>query len=171
MGFSRQEYWTGLPCSPPGVFPNQGPNLSFLRLLHWRAGSFLLAPPGCPERTCTHTFIFKKHHVIKNLNESFKNKLVRSSKDIWSNLSSKRWANRPEIQVEGSHRGKQSRNHSSLGSPWGLSTMSTSRGSHTRACRNLAWWVYIRSFEQSAHRNHWKGIGDRGGSSPKSLLQ
>ena len=22
MGFSRQEYWSGLPCSPPGEFPD-----------------------------------------------------------------------------------------------------------------------------------------------------
>ena len=26
-GFSRQEYWSRLPCSPPGVFPTQGSNL------------------------------------------------------------------------------------------------------------------------------------------------
>ena len=24
MGFSRQEYWNGLPCPPPGDLPNQG---------------------------------------------------------------------------------------------------------------------------------------------------
>ena len=24
MGFSRQEYWSGLPCSPPGNLPNPG---------------------------------------------------------------------------------------------------------------------------------------------------
>ena len=24
MGFSRQEYWNGLPCSPPGNLPNPG---------------------------------------------------------------------------------------------------------------------------------------------------
>ena len=24
MGFSRQEYWSGLPCSPPGYLPNPG---------------------------------------------------------------------------------------------------------------------------------------------------
>ena len=23
-GFSRQEYWRGLPCAPPGVLPNPG---------------------------------------------------------------------------------------------------------------------------------------------------
>ena len=24
MGFSRQEYWSGLPCPPPGDLPNLG---------------------------------------------------------------------------------------------------------------------------------------------------
>ena len=24
MGFSRQEYWSGLPCPPPGELPNAG---------------------------------------------------------------------------------------------------------------------------------------------------
>ena len=24
MGFSRQEYWSGLPCPPPGDLPNRG---------------------------------------------------------------------------------------------------------------------------------------------------
>ena len=24
MGFSRQEYWSGLPCLPPGDLPNPG---------------------------------------------------------------------------------------------------------------------------------------------------
>ena len=33
MGYSRQEYWSGLPCPPPGVFPTLGSNL---HLLHCR---------------------------------------------------------------------------------------------------------------------------------------
>ena len=24
MGFSRQGYWSGLPCFPPGILPNPG---------------------------------------------------------------------------------------------------------------------------------------------------
>ena len=28
MGFSRQEYWSGLPCSPPGNLPDPGTELS-----------------------------------------------------------------------------------------------------------------------------------------------
>ena len=31
MGFSRQEYWTGLPCRPPGDLPDPGIKLISLR--------------------------------------------------------------------------------------------------------------------------------------------
>ena len=30
MGFSRQEYWSGLPCPPPGNLPNPGIELASL---------------------------------------------------------------------------------------------------------------------------------------------
>ena len=36
MGFPSQEYWSGLPYPPPGIFPTQGLNLSHLYLLHCR---------------------------------------------------------------------------------------------------------------------------------------
>ena len=29
MGFSRQEYWSGSPCSPPGDLPDPGTELLF----------------------------------------------------------------------------------------------------------------------------------------------
>ena len=38
MGFSRQEYSSGLPFSPTVIFPTQGLNSSLLCLLHWLAG-------------------------------------------------------------------------------------------------------------------------------------
>ena len=38
MGFSRQEYWSGLHVLLQGIFPTQGSNLNLLCLLHW--GSF-----------------------------------------------------------------------------------------------------------------------------------
>ena len=34
MGFSRQEYWNGLPCPPQGISPTQGLNLCLSHLLH-----------------------------------------------------------------------------------------------------------------------------------------
>ena len=36
MGYSRQEYWSGLPLPPPGIFLAQGLNPC---PLHWQAGS------------------------------------------------------------------------------------------------------------------------------------
>ena len=40
MGFSRQEYWSGLPFpSPEGIFPTQGWN-PLQYLLHWQADFF-----------------------------------------------------------------------------------------------------------------------------------
>ena len=43
-GFSRQEYWIGLPFPPPGIFPIQGSNPHLLHLLHWQVDSWLLVP-------------------------------------------------------------------------------------------------------------------------------
>ena len=48
VGFSRQEYWSGLPCPPPGDLPDPGIELRLLCLQHWQAGSLPLRPPGKP---------------------------------------------------------------------------------------------------------------------------
>ena len=50
MGFSKQEYWNGLPCSPPGHLSHLGIEPTSL-LSPALAGRFLtLAPPGKPWR-------------------------------------------------------------------------------------------------------------------------
>ena len=41
MGFSRQEFWSGLPFPSPGIFPPQGSNLHFLSLLHRQVSFFI----------------------------------------------------------------------------------------------------------------------------------
>ena len=48
MGFSRQEYWIGLPCPPPGDLPN--PGIKFLSPVSsaLQADSLLLSCWGCP---------------------------------------------------------------------------------------------------------------------------
>ena len=46
--YSRQEYWSGLPCLPPGGLSNPGSNWQLLHLLHWQSGSLPLAPPEKP---------------------------------------------------------------------------------------------------------------------------
>ena len=48
MGFSRQEYWSGLLCPPPGDLPDPGIKPVSLCLLHWEVGSLPLVPPGKP---------------------------------------------------------------------------------------------------------------------------
>ena len=47
-GFSRQEYWSGLPCPPPGDLPNPGiePRSPTLQ-----ADSLPAEPPGTPKNT------------------------------------------------------------------------------------------------------------------------
>ena len=50
MGFSRQEYWSGLPFPPPGDLPDPGLNPYLLYLLHWQADSL----PQLPKRQLAH---------------------------------------------------------------------------------------------------------------------
>ena len=46
MGFSRQEYWSGLPSPSPGDLPDPGIEPVFLTL---QADSLLSEPPGKPD--------------------------------------------------------------------------------------------------------------------------
>ena len=48
MGFSRQEYWSGLACPPPGDLPDSGIRPTSLAL---KADSLPTVPPGKPYRT------------------------------------------------------------------------------------------------------------------------
>ena len=50
MGFSRQEYWSGLPCPPPGDLPDPGiePRSPAAVALLCPADSFLLRQRGSP---------------------------------------------------------------------------------------------------------------------------
>ena len=43
MGFSRQEYWSGLPYTSPGDLPDPGIQPASLNVLCWEASSFPLA--------------------------------------------------------------------------------------------------------------------------------
>ena len=48
MGFSRQKYWIGLSCPPPGDLPDTGIKPWVRHLIFRQAGSFPLALPGKP---------------------------------------------------------------------------------------------------------------------------
>ena len=75
MGFSTQEYWSGLPFPPPGDLPNpriesRSPALPHVEIylpdqglklgsLHWEHGVLVTGPPGKPpnglsEFSCLH---------------------------------------------------------------------------------------------------------------------
>ena len=48
-GVSRRDYWTGLPCPPPGgIFLIQRSNPHLLCLLNWQMDSLPLTPCGKP---------------------------------------------------------------------------------------------------------------------------
>ena len=52
MGFSRQEYWSGLYALLQGIFPTQVSNLHIFCLLHCQVCSLPVAPPRKP-----HTYM------------------------------------------------------------------------------------------------------------------
>ena len=58
MGFSRQEYCSGLPCPPPGDLSNQGSNPG---LLHCRQILYSLSHQGSPRRLEWVACPFSRH--------------------------------------------------------------------------------------------------------------
>ena len=54
MGFSRQEYWSGLPCPPPGDLPNPGMEPGSPAFLE---DSLLLSHQGSPTKLCPYVRI------------------------------------------------------------------------------------------------------------------
>ena len=58
MGFSRQEYWPGLLCPPPGDFPDLGIKPVYLTTPALAGGfSFLFLPLESPRCTYTKMYI------------------------------------------------------------------------------------------------------------------
>ena len=49
MGFSRQEYWSGLPCPPPGDLPNPGIEPESLLSPALVGRFFITSTPGKPD--------------------------------------------------------------------------------------------------------------------------
>ena len=49
MGYSRQEYWSGLPCPPPGDLPNPGIKAASQASPALKANSLLLSHQGSPK--------------------------------------------------------------------------------------------------------------------------
>ena len=55
MGFTSQEYWSGLPFPPPGIFLAPGSNPLLLWLLHCRQIPY---PPSYQGSCCQHIWSF-----------------------------------------------------------------------------------------------------------------
>ena len=70
MGFSRQEYWSGLPFPAPGDLTNPGIKPSLLSLLHWQVDSLPSERSGNPlvghSRFQIFLFVYRKKYVCLN---------------------------------------------------------------------------------------------------------
>ena len=64
VGFSRQEYWSGLPCPPPGDLPDPGIEPHLLYLMHWQADSLPLSLLGSPIH-CIYRVLFNTFYRIQ----------------------------------------------------------------------------------------------------------
>ena len=71
MGFSRKEYWSGLPCPPPGDLPDPGTEPRSPAL---QADSLPSEPAGKPTQHLTLTSMLRERASNRNLHgrcESF----------------------------------------------------------------------------------------------------
>ena len=71
MGFSRQEYWSGLPCPSLGDLPHPETESASLKSLYWQAGSLKLVPPGEPTKNVYYTPI-----SLMNIDTRILNKIL-----------------------------------------------------------------------------------------------
>ena len=62
-GFSRQEYWSGLPCPPPGTLAHPGIKPASLKSPALAGGSLPLVPPEKPQTSPS----FFKYEFLKSL--------------------------------------------------------------------------------------------------------
>ena len=68
MGFSRQEYWSGLPFPSPGDLSNQGIELG---LLHCRQILYQLSYEGSPQDICFKVNAFRRRNLNLSGNQEY----------------------------------------------------------------------------------------------------
>ena len=61
MGFSRQEYWSGLPCPPPGDLPDPGMERVSLASPAMASGFFTTSSTWEAQCVYTHTYPHTRH--------------------------------------------------------------------------------------------------------------
>ena len=92
MGFSRQEYWSGLPFPSPRDLPNQGSNLG---LLHCRQILYHLRYQGSPSTA----WDYWSFEILERLGiEEFKFIISRTETEVC-----RRWANPTHLSETSSH--------------------------------------------------------------------
>ena len=57
MGFSGQEYWSELPCPPPGDLPNPGTEPTSI-MSPALAGEFFTTSASWEARMCVYVFVY-----------------------------------------------------------------------------------------------------------------
>ena len=89
MEFSRQEYWSGLPCASPGDLPNPGTELGPPASNTLKANSLSAEPPGNPHKIYKNQCIFlnSKNNVCGKTHSTFY--LVTNAEQVY-NLSVKK---------------------------------------------------------------------------------
>ena len=65
MGFSKQEYWSGFPCPPPGDLPDPEIEPTYPASAALQADSLATEPPGKPPNNLSLTYYLLKHPVPK----------------------------------------------------------------------------------------------------------
>ena len=68
VGFSRQEYWSGLSCPPPGALPSQESNQHLLCLLHRQ--SFSRSLPSVSVSFFLYLYIYTHTHTHTHIQSS-----------------------------------------------------------------------------------------------------
>ena len=64
MGFSRQEYWSGLSCLPPGDFPDPGVKPIFPVFPALQADSLSTELPGKPKYSNRVSYKFRYRNIV-----------------------------------------------------------------------------------------------------------
>ena len=64
MGFSKQEYWSGLPFTPPGDVPNPGMEPMYPMANTLQVDSFMGEPPGKPLTFLKMGIVFLLGHLV-----------------------------------------------------------------------------------------------------------
>ena len=67
MGFSRQEYWSGLPCPPPGDLPNPGIEPAFLTSPALAFGFFATSANWKPPKVYSFCLLWPPSSLLQGL--------------------------------------------------------------------------------------------------------